>query len=356
MIRVAVLLILTANSFQVLAQANRAPWVAPFITGGARPGNFSQAPALAGGFSQAPAMRPYMGTSGFGSYGFQRPRPYRSPWGYNQGHYGQRPGFGGGNSILGSLLSGLFGMFGGNNYGYGNNGGGFNLGNLFGGNQFGGNQSFAQNYTPSQDYYAPSPMPSPALFQPHTAPDVAPPLTSGRGRSDIAQGGDDQFSDLPPITGPRNPADDAVQVVPDTLTPGEQLQVRAINDAERAAQSAPIWQPFIRQFQRCAPGCVPIQYSALRNSSRSCHGGGRALDLFGMRCPDGTHMARQSGPRNGKFAQLVQCLSEGRINRVQRLGAGQLGCLWHNKPHSDETDGHRDHVHVTIGCHGGRRW
>lgn len=376
MMRGLVLTVVAMISAGAVAQVNRAPWVQPFLRGGGSP-NMTMMPGAGfkqpGGYGSAPALRPYMGSNGGmgGLNGFQRPRPYMSPWGYNPNYNNgyQR----GGSNVFGTLLSGLLGLLGGG-------------GNMFGGNLFGGNNMFgasgnyygggndyysrpdffgtgSNNFAPVQqqrqpqpDYYSQRDQ-TPQVQTDYYGQPYQPPAGNLTGAPDVARPGDDGdfgVTDPSVAAGPPNPADDAVQVVPDQVTPDEQMQINAVNNAERSAQRAPVWRPFLRKFQQCAPGCQPIGYSAWRRSSVSCHGQGRALDLFGMRCADGNHMAINSSRTSGKFARLVQCLSEGRINRVQRLGEGQLGCLWHNGPGT--TSGHKDHVHVTIGCQGGRRW
>lgn len=333
MLRVVVSLILTLGTLPTAAQMNRAPWVAPFLQSAPRSGTFMQAPARA----------PYLGSGSMPILGgdFRRTPSYMSPWGYSPYSRGM-----GRNNGFGSLLSSLMGMLGGGGRGsFGGLGGLGSLSGLFSG-LF--SQGSFGSYPPPISY-------PPARTQPTYATSTS--ASALQSSADTYRDGDTARSDgegeFTPQA-PQNPADDAVQVTPDTLTGQEQNQVAAIDAAEREAQRAPVWEPFLARFQQCAPGCDPIGYSAWRKSTRSCHGEGRALDLFGMRCADGNHMAIHSGRNQGRFAALVQCLSEGRINRVQRLAPGELGCLWHNG--SEQTAGHRDHVHVSIGCKGGRRW
>lgn len=124
------------------------------------------------------------------------------------------------------------------------------------------------------------------------------------------------------------------------------------------SQKAPIWKPFIRRFNKCAPGCQPIQYNSWRHGDPRCHGQGRAIDVFGMTCLENgkkkTYMAIQSGRTSGRMAELGDCLTGNQKWQPYRYPSkkvpGSLGCIWHNG--SGITSGHRDHLHVSIGCNG----
>jgi hypothetical protein len=172
---------------------------------------------------------------------------------------------------------------------------------------------------------------------------VQPPLRPGVGRPVVTP----MPVPVPlPRPRPQTPATPGSgQILPGMIDPDAPPQDRS--------QAAPIWKPFLRRFNQCAPGCRPIRYNAHRSNTRLCHKNGRALDVFGMRCHDGSvHMAINSGRTNGRFAQLVNCMS-GPSRGGFHLRNG-LGCLWHNG--SAITEGHRDHAHFSIGCNGGTSW
>lgn len=123
------------------------------------------------------------------------------------------------------------------------------------------------------------------------------------------------------------------------LPPKEITRIRAANGAERSAQKAPVWNPFIKALKVCAPGCEPIQYSAYRGHGKTCHRTGTALDVFGIKCGGRTYMAINGG----KYAEMVKCM-KGKMKKV----------LYRNG--RDITLGHHNHAHFSIGCYGGTYW
>ncbi|NJL25920.1 MAG: hypothetical protein HC902_12630 [Calothrix sp. SM1_5_4] len=105
----------------------------------------------------------------------------------------------------------------------------------------------------------------------------------------------------------------------------------------RYTQQAPVWNTFIRSFHQCAPGCEPAQYSTWgHRHNRSCHPSGHALDLHGMICGGRFYRAIDSRRDGGRFDSFVRCMR------------GHMHVLWKNGRHI--TQGHHDHVHLSIGC------
>jgi hypothetical protein len=108
------------------------------------------------------------------------------------------------------------------------------------------------------------------------------------------------------------------------------------------AQSAPIWNSFIRNFHQCEPGCNPVQYMAEgQRGHLSCHTGGKAIDVFGMVCDDGRrYMAIERG--HTRYERLVNCM-RGKMKVIYRNGRAL-------------TAGHNNHAHYSNGCYNGRMY
>jgi len=119
-----------------------------------------------------------------------------------------------------------------------------------------------------------------------------------------------------------------------------------------ANMATPIWQPFARAFAACAPGCQPAQIGIHRapNGRMSCHHSNRAIDVGAMICGGRVYRAID----NGRFGQMVSCMR----NTFMRQGKSQNSVLYRqsHKRHLGPTVAHYDHVHISIGCHGGRFW
>jgi hypothetical protein len=109
--------------------------------------------------------------------------------------------------------------------------------------------------------------------------------------------------------------------------------VRARNNDERLAQRSPIWKSFIRNFNRCAPGCEPMQYATYgHRDNLSCHPSGEAIDVHAMVCNGSKYRAID----RGRFEDMVDCM-RGKMVTLYRNG-------WH------KTKGHHDHAHFSNGC------
>lgn len=97
---------------------------------------------------------------------------------------------------------------------------------------------------------------------------------------------------------------------------------------------APVWGPFVKRLENCAPGCSPVNYHAWRNTGGgSCHDVGRALDVFGFNCGGKVYWAPTQ-----KFAQIVACFRKSGFKVI------------HNSAN------HYDHGHFSITCRGGSYW
>lgn len=128
--------------------------------------------------------------------------------------------------------------------------------------------------------------------------------------------------------------------VPRRETPRTPVVVTARNAAERQAQDAPVWDPFMTAFAQCAPGCAPVQYAAYGTRGHaSCHTSSRALDVFGMTCDGRVYLAIN----RGRFEEMVHCMQD------------KMKVLYRNHPDRNVTEGHRDHAHFSIGCTVGGR-
>ncbi len=337
------------------------PPTAPYM--GAPPRQFGQQFGSAGQFGNSRQ---------FGMPQRRFPNPYQSPF---DNYYGQQS-----QSGLGSIISMIASLFGG-----GNNGGFGGLSNLFGNrnssNTFQGGPNdvspttdFPAGNPPGQvapDVLPPSDMAGEPDFLPGTppltqAPPVAPPIATtgapdfpaGNPPPDVLPADMGRTDPPPPATlVPRNPRDGAVVTRPDSLTPDETRRIQQQHRVNLGAQRTPIWGPFYARFKQCRPDCEPIGYSVHRSRSRngrpSCHHSDRAIDMFGMACRDGVHMAINSTKTSGPIAILTNCMMANKRpapGKNLRVHEG-LGCLWHNGP--DIRLGHQNHVHFSIGCGGG---
>lgn len=100
-----------------------------------------------------------------------------------------------------------------------------------------------------------------------------------------------------------------------------------------ATTKAPIWGPFMANFKKCAPGCVPANYSTYGKRGRpSCHNTGRAADVGAIVCGGKTYKAIN----RGKYESFVGCMKKYMIV-LYRNGKGI-------------TEGHHDHAHFSKGC------
>lgn len=107
-------------------------------------------------------------------------------------------------------------------------------------------------------------------------------------------------------------------------------------------ESAPIWKPFIRNFEKCAPGCEPTDYGTWgKRGNRSCHPTGEAIDIFGMTCGN-KHYPALNAPRNGPFQKMVRCMKE-------KMG---MSVLYRDKDPKKHglTKAHYDHAHFSYTC------
>ncbi len=140
------------------------------------------------------------------------------------------------------------------------------------------------------------------------------------------------------------------------------INVRIRNNYERRAQTADIWKPFMRNFQACAPGCEPANYSGLPRRSIPA-APGRALDVHAMICG-----GRQTykAINQGRFSQMVACMQQkGALafppiskNNHRRMIKGELVVLFQNGDPMSEgvTQAHYDHAHFSIGCYNYTYW
>jgi hypothetical protein len=125
-------------------------------------------------------------------------------------------------------------------------------------------------------------------------------------------------------------------------TQGRHIQVyggRVMSTARNMA--TPIWAPFARSFEACAPGCQPVQIGIHRepNGRRSCHHSARAIDVGAMVCGGRIYRAID----NGRFGQMVSCMRS-RLRTLYRQP---------HRRHLGASQAHYDHAHFSIGCYGG---
>jgi hypothetical protein len=215
------------------------------------------------------------------------------------------------------------------------------------------------------------------LPQSYAAPQNAPPPPNVDPSGDrIANGSSGQeivLRDgrrLPPAASPQPRPNRGVIVADPRSGALTRLRVRATNHDEAAAQNAPIWNLFITNFKACAADCEPVGYLAEgRRGHPSCHNGARAIDVHGMRCSDGLHMAIHNDSR---WATMIACMGgvPGGLNvsihrRHPNVGVDhpRMGIIWrqpliHRLPNGqpDFNIDHWDHAHFTYpqGCGGGR--
>lgn len=101
-----------------------------------------------------------------------------------------------------------------------------------------------------------------------------------------------------------------------------------------------VWSPFLKDMAVCAPGCRPYDANVWRHDGGpSCHNVGRAVDVFGITCGNKNYMAIN----RGRFEQFVGCMRHQGLIVLYRNGR-------------DITQGHHNHGHFSLGCHGGRYW
>lgn len=196
------------------------------------------------------------------------------------------------------------------------------------------------------------PKPAPAPAAP-AAPSNQPPRGGERMAisDDTATGGQTQRTSAPP-----SPRQNAGTAKPDVLTSNETRTVRYLNNTERAAQSQPVWKPFMRRMQIACGGryknCEPVGYHSKRPSER-CHNNGHALDVFGVRCNGTTYRAQDSKLKSGPFYEFLACMTSPGVapghGTLHLSEDGTLGALWHDAAHFN--DGHHNHGHFTIGCY-----
>lgn len=120
-------------------------------------------------------------------------------------------------------------------------------------------------------------------------------------------------------------------------------------DSQQSAQNSQIWKVFVKNFNKCAPGCEPVKYHAYRSPQVTvgCHRVGRALDVFGIKCDGKVYMAEAEMYKNGRFNEFAGCMKK------------RMVTLWRNGGRSNKTLNHWDHIHVSIGCksaYGGNYW
>lgn len=135
----------------------------------------------------------------------------------------------------------------------------------------------------------------------------------------------------------------------DHLSPAEERRKEA-RWAQPKGRKPPIWDYFMENLQACEPGCVPIQYFTFGprfnedgSRKRSCHDSGRAIDVFGIKCSDGVHMATEHGGRYERMVARMKRRMKGYGRVYYRNGRGR-------------TRGHFDHAHFSIGCYGHSYW
>ena len=115
----------------------------------------------------------------------------------------------------------------------------------------------------------------------------------------------------------------------------------------RSITGSPIWPAFADVFTKCAPGCAPGRLGTYgQRSNASCHHGGRAVDIHGLKCGGRNYSASSS-----KFIEFVSCVKsksyEGkRWKSIFRETNGSCAGAGRNV-----TACHWDHAHFSLGCH-----
>ena len=141
-----------------------------------------------------------------------------------------------------------------------------------------------------------------------------------------------QTGALTPSTDDDQDANDDDADVTDSL--GSTAPLSSLIQLARGGQGAPVWGPFISNFRRCAPGCVPANYNVYRRGRRTCHAQGRAIDVGAIICDGQTYPAIQGG----RFNALVACMQSSMV------------VLYHEHRGRGKTKDHYDHAHFSIGC------
>jgi hypothetical protein len=114
----------------------------------------------------------------------------------------------------------------------------------------------------------------------------------------------------------------------------------------KSVSSAPIYGAFIQAFKSCEPGCTPVNVGTWGSrGNKSCHPQGRAVDVGGVQCSSGKHMAP-----GARFEKYVRCM--------ERKGWKALFKYCVKGAPKNNTTCHRDHAHFSKGCtvKGKRTW
>lgn len=137
-----------------------------------------------------------------------------------------------------------------------------------------------------------------------------------------------------------------VPVVTDDQEEGGTLSSRtSARSGGKSVGSAPIYSSFSAQFARCLPGCTPSQVGTWGSrGGRSCHPGGKAVDVGAVKCGSRLTKAINDSPsKKGKVDQLARCFK-----------AAGWTVLWHkcasNTSTRNATTCHKDHVHLSKCC------
>ena len=114
----------------------------------------------------------------------------------------------------------------------------------------------------------------------------------------------------------------------------------------RSITGSPIWPAFADVFGQCARGCAPGRLGTYgQRSNASCHHGGRAVDIHGLKCNGRNYSASSS-----RFIEFVNCVK----------GKSYQGKPWKNifretkgscaGSNRNVTACHWDHAHFSLGC------
>jgi hypothetical protein len=144
------------------------------------------------------------------------------------------------------------------------------------------------------------------------------------------------------------------------LTPSELGRIHAANAGERDSQTRLVWKPFIKAWAACVPdpGCQPIGYNAERENDweRSCHGQGRAIDVFGMQCGNRKIMAlNDSADPHHEFGKLVACVRKNAEAQKKNPDTHITHVIYQQGGYMPrgvdaQTSQHWNHAHFSIGC------